>query len=159
MTTAVKLGTQAIGAAGELLVQYQLLKLGIDSARLTTDSGIDLVMYVPGHQTAATVQVKANVAPKPAGGKGKVVLSWPFPDDSPAQWLAGVDMSTDSVWLFPMDHARELAQQKHTNGTRLLYFYTDESVGPKSLRLSDMTAHRLEAVITALLDGRRRELP
>ncbi|MGV0872113.1 hypothetical protein [Mycolicibacterium sp. XJ879] len=36
--TSVKLGTQAIGAAGELLVQYQLLKLGIDSARLTTDS-------------------------------------------------------------------------------------------------------------------------
>lgn len=61
--TAVKLGTQAIGAAGELLVQYQLLKLGIDSARLTTDSGIDLVMYVPGHHTAATIQVKANVAP------------------------------------------------------------------------------------------------
>lgn len=46
--TEIKLGTQAIGAAGELLVQYQLLKLGIDSARLTTDSGIDLVMYVPG---------------------------------------------------------------------------------------------------------------
>lgn len=33
---------QHIGAAGELLVQYQLLKLGIDSVRLTTDAGIDL---------------------------------------------------------------------------------------------------------------------
>lgn len=159
MTAAVKLGTQAIGAAGELLVQYQLLKLGIDSARLTTDSGIDLVMYVPGHQTAATIQVKANVSPKPAGGKGKLLLSWPFPDDSPAQWLAGVDMSTDSVWLFPMDQARQLAQQKHTNGTRLLYFYTDESVGPKSLRLQDMISHRLEVIITTLLNGRPRELP
>ena len=31
--------TQHIGAAGELLVQYRLLKLGIDSARLTTDAG------------------------------------------------------------------------------------------------------------------------
>ncbi len=48
MTTPAKLGTQALGAAGELLVQYQLLKHGIDSAHLTTDSGIDLVMYVPG---------------------------------------------------------------------------------------------------------------
>jgi hypothetical protein len=32
------MNTQHIGAAGELLVQYQLLKLGIDSARLTTDA-------------------------------------------------------------------------------------------------------------------------
>lgn len=40
---------------------------------------------------------------------------------------------------------------------QLLDFYTGESVGPKSL--SDMTAHRLEAVISALLDGRPRELP
>lgn len=159
MTTAVKLGTQAIGAAGELLVQYQWLKLGIDSARLTTDSGIGPVMYVPGHQTAATIQVKANVAPKPAGGKGNLLLSWPFPDDSAAQWLASVDMSTDSVWLFPMEHARERSQQKHTNGTQLLYFYNYKSVGPKFLRLSYITAHRLEAVITALLDGRPRELP
>ena len=46
-------------------------KLGIDSARLTTDSGIDLVMYVPGHHTAATIQVKANVAPKPAGSAAR----------------------------------------------------------------------------------------
>ena len=159
MTTAVQLGTQAIGAAGELLVQYQLLKLGIDSARLTTDSGIDLVMYVPGHQSAATVQVKTKLGPVPAGGKGKLLLSWPFPDDSKAQWLACVDMSTDSAWMFPIDQARELAQQKHADGTRLLYFYTDESVGPKALRHSDMTGHRLEPVITKLLDGQPRELP
>jgi hypothetical protein len=156
---AVKLGTQAIGAAGELLVQYQLLKQGIDSARLTTDSGIDLVMYVPGHRAAATVQVKAKLKPVPAGGKGKLLLSWPFPDDSPAQWLASVDLSTDSVWMFPIDQARQLAQQKHADGTRLLYFYTDESVGPKALRQSDMTSHRLEPVIAKLLDGQPRELP
>lgn len=55
--------TQVIGAAGELLVQYQLLKHEIDSARLTTDSGIDLVMYVPGTREAMTVQVKAMQEP------------------------------------------------------------------------------------------------
>ncbi|KZS72151.1 hypothetical protein A4G26_24455 [Mycobacterium kansasii] len=159
MTTPIKLGTQAIGAAGELLVQYQLLKLGIDSARLTTDSGIDLVMYVPDSLDAHTVQVKANLGSKPAGGKGKLLLSWPFPDDSKAQWLACVDLSTDSAWLFRIDEARRRAQQKHAGGTRLLYFYTDESVGPKSLRVSDMTGHRLEAVIATLLGGQPRELP
>jgi hypothetical protein len=36
-----KIDTLAIGAAGELLVQYKLLKLGINSAWGTTDSGID----------------------------------------------------------------------------------------------------------------------
>lgn len=154
-----KLGTGAIGAAGELLVQYQLLKLGIDSARLTTDSGIDLVMYIPGHQSAATIQVKTNLVPKPAGGKGKLLLSWSFPDDSPAQWLACVDMSTDAVRMFRIDEARKRAQQKHAGGTRVLYFYTDESIGPKALRHSDMTGHRLEVVIPGLLDGQQRELP
>lgn len=155
----VKLGTQASGAAGELLVQYQLLKLGIDSARLTTDSGIDLVMYVPGHQPAATIQVKTNLTPKAAGGKGKLLLSRAFPDESSTQWLACVDMSTDGVWMFPIDEARRLAQQKHSGGTRLLYFYTGESVGPKSLRHSDMTGHRLEVVIPVLLEGQPRQLP
>ena len=159
MTGSVKLGTQAIGAAGELLVQYELLKQGIDSARLTTDSGIDLVMYVPGQQSAATVQVKTKLIPVPAGGKGKLLLSWPFPDDSKTQWLACVDLSTDSVWMFPIHTARELAQQKHADGTRMLYFYTDESVGPKALRRSDMTGHRLESVIATLLHGEPRELP
>jgi hypothetical protein len=159
MTNSVKLGTQAIGAAGELLVQYQLLKQGVDSARLTTDSGIDLVMYVPGHQTAATVQVKTNLGPKPAGGKGKLLLSWSFPDDCKAQWLACVDMSTDSAWMFPIGRAREIAQQKHSDGTRLLYIYTDESVGPNSLKVSDMIDHRLEPVIANLLGGEPRELP
>jgi hypothetical protein len=62
--------TRHIGAAGELLVQYRLLKVGIDSARLTTDAGIDLVVYAPGSAEATTVQVKTNLAPKPAGGKG-----------------------------------------------------------------------------------------
>jgi hypothetical protein len=64
------MSTLHIGAAGELLVQYQLLKMGIDSARMTTDAGIDLVVYAPGDRSASTVQVKTNVAAKPAGGRG-----------------------------------------------------------------------------------------
>ena len=62
--------TQHIGAAGELLVQYQLLKIGIDSSRMTIDAGIDLVVYAPGNRTASTVQVKAIMGAKPAGGRG-----------------------------------------------------------------------------------------
>ena len=39
------LTTQQRGRCGELLVQYILLKHGIESAPLTTDTGIDLVAY------------------------------------------------------------------------------------------------------------------
>ncbi len=39
----VKLAIQQIGKCGELLVQYMLLKHGVESAPLTTDPGIDLV--------------------------------------------------------------------------------------------------------------------
>lgn len=39
--------TQAIGAAGELLVQYRLLKLGIDSVRMTTDAASTLLFMRP----------------------------------------------------------------------------------------------------------------
>jgi len=88
LTTQTKLQTLAIGAAGELLVQYGLLKHGIDSARMATDSGIDLVMYVPGTTTAATIQVKTNFAPTPAGGTGKLHLGWNFPHTCRAEWLA-----------------------------------------------------------------------
>jgi hypothetical protein len=38
-----RLTTQRIGRMGELLVQYELLRHGIDSAPMTTDAGIDLV--------------------------------------------------------------------------------------------------------------------
>jgi diacylglycerol kinase family enzyme len=49
------MSTQHIGAAGELLVQYQLLKMGIDSARMTTDAGVDLVVCAAGDGSAFTV--------------------------------------------------------------------------------------------------------
>jgi hypothetical protein len=62
--------TQQIGRMGELLVQYELLSQGIDSARMTTDSGIDLVAYSGVKGRSFTIQVKTNLTPKPGGGKG-----------------------------------------------------------------------------------------
>ena len=44
---------QQIGAAGELLVQHQLPKMGIDNSRMTIDAGIDLVVYAPGPEQQA----------------------------------------------------------------------------------------------------------
>jgi hypothetical protein len=54
--TTSSVRTQIFGAAGEALVTstlvtYKLLKHEIDSARMTTDAGVDLVMYVPRHKS------------------------------------------------------------------------------------------------------------
>ena len=121
--------TQHIGAAGELLVQYRLLKVGIDSARLTTDAGIDLVVYAPGSAEATTVQVKANLAAKPAGGKGQLSRGWDFPHACPAQLMALVALDSDCVWLFTMPEARDLAQQHSPKGIRKLYWFVEPPTG------------------------------
>jgi len=116
------MNTQHIGAAGELLVQYQLLKLGIDSARLTTDAGVDLVVYAPGDRSASTVQVKANFGPKLSGGRGPLSRSWYFPHHCPAQLIALAALDTDTVWLFTLEEAQSMAQQHSDRGNHQLYW-------------------------------------
>lgn len=160
MTTPAKLGTQAIGAAGELLVQYQLLKHNIDSARLTTDSGIDLVMYLPADGEAFTVQVKARFQTASAGGKGHPTMGWSFPHDCKAQWLAGVDLSRNLVWLFRIQEARELAQQHRPDGGRTLYWYLEDAPRRRTPKLeADFDKYRLDAVAAELLADRSEVLP
>jgi hypothetical protein len=61
----VTLSTAQIGKCGEMLVQYRLLLLAIESAPMSTDTGIDLVLYSPECASATTVQVKTNLRPKP----------------------------------------------------------------------------------------------
>lgn len=129
------LSTQHIGAAGELLVQYKLLKLGLDSARLSTDSGIDLVVYAPGATRATTVQVKTKRVPTPAGGRGRPALAFTFPHELRAETLALVDLSTDAAWLFTRDEALGMAQQHRQDGSRHLYWYVE--VGATGAKTAD----------------------
>lgn len=139
--------TQHIGAAGEILVQYRLLKLGIDSARMTTDSGIDLVVYSPLREQAVTVQVKTQAAPSPSGGKGGLSVGFYFPDDLRAEILALALLSTDQVWLFTREEARELAQQHNARGNRQLYWYIEPRQprsGAAPLHSGDVAQHLLE---------------
>lgn len=83
------LKTAQIGAAGVLLIQYRLLSLGIESAPMTTDDGIDLVAYSPWLREALTVQVKTVLKRKPSGGRGRPTLDWWLRSDSPAQLVGG----------------------------------------------------------------------
>jgi hypothetical protein len=112
--------TAQIGKCGELLVQFQLLMRGIESAPLTTDSGIDLVAYSPKGERPVTIQVKTNLQPKPSGGKGKDALDWWVPVDSPADYVAFVDLSTLRIWLISPEELDRLAQQ--TSGGRHHFF-------------------------------------
>lgn len=149
--TTDKVRTQIIGAAGETLVTYKLLKHEIDSARMTTDAGVDLVMYIPGHHEAATIQVKAQWVPVPSGGTGELQCSWVFDKGCPAEWLAVVDLSRDRAWLFTIEQARELAQQKPDSGKWRIYWYLDDvSVSGHPRRESDMADYEIDVVLTGI---------
>ena len=145
--------TQQIGKAGELLVQYKLLLRGIESALLTTDSGVDLVAFSPRKQKAITIQIKSNLKPKPGGGRGKLQLDWWIPEDSPAQLIAVTDLSTEKVWLFTLAEIRELAQQ-HPKGRHHLCMCIDPTLWPnkQGRRLFDyeFEQYRLENRFHAL---------
>lgn len=106
-------------------MQYRLVKLGIDSARLTTDSGVDLAAYAPASASASTIQVKTQAVPSPSGGKGALSVGFFFPDDLRAELLAVTLLSEDTVWLFTRDEARARAQQHNRRGMRQLYWYME----------------------------------
>jgi hypothetical protein len=138
--------TQHIGAAGELLVQYKLLKYGVDSAAMTTDSGVDLVAYSPTTNRSHTVQVKTKKQPAKGGGKGKELLDWNLRASSPAELVAVTNLSTDSVWLFTHAEFEKHAQQRSNKGILKLYMYVDESVKTKKemALISQFESYRLE---------------
>jgi hypothetical protein len=119
-----RLSTQQIGRLGELLVQYELLRNGIDSAPMTTDAGIDLLAYSGVKARSFTIQVKTNLTPKPGGGKGAPAIDWWVNEDCPAEFYAFVDLSTRRVWLLTKQELETSAQQR--SGGRLhIYMYTN----------------------------------
>jgi len=136
----VNLTTAQVGRCGELLVQLRLLLVGVESAPMSTDAGIDLVAYAPAATEAKTIQVKANLKPKPGGGKGKAAVDWWIPEDCPAQYIALVDLSTQRIWLLLREEVATLAQQK-SSGRFHLYMYTDPTARPTKI---DRLAHVYE---------------
>ena len=144
-----KLTTQQIGKLGELLVQYQLLSFGIESAPLTTDSGIDLVAYSQRRKEAITIQVKTNLKPKPGGGRGQLALDWWAPSDSPADIFALVDVSLNRIWMFTKSELKEKAQQQ-PEGRLHFYMY----ISPDVKRRKNAPAAFLQDFEAFLLENR-----
>jgi hypothetical protein len=134
---AATLTNAQIGRCGELLVQFKLLKHGIESAPMTTDTGVDIVAYSPKSEQPVTIQVKTNLGPKRAGGKGKMELEWWLPHVSPAQLVALVDLDSQRVWLFThQEFVEDAHQQKAAKGLHFS-FYTDPAARPKRLRCTE----------------------
>ena len=149
--------TAQIGAAGVLLIQYKLLKLGIDSSPMTIDDGIDLVAYSPRPAKAITLQVKTCLQPKPSGGKGRPALDWWLRNDSPAEIVGLTDLATNSAWLFRHSDFVAVAQQK-PEGRLHFYFYTDNHYEPKRERchIRDFDIHLIDTIgprIFGLIDS------
>jgi hypothetical protein len=111
---------------------------------------VNLVMYVPGTEMAATVQVKIMQKPAPAGGKGKPTLGFRVPVKERAQWLACADLSRDAVWLFRLDQNEAFKNAKQTSP--LLYLYIDDAP-TGALREPALDAYRLDVVAARLLAG------
>ena len=85
-------------------------------------------------------------------GKGELHLAWKFDHDSPADYLAVVDLSRDLAWLFTIDEARQLAQQKPAGAKWRLYWYPGDAVvkgNPR--READMVKYQIETAIGRIL--------
>ena len=134
-----KLSKQQIGKCGELLVQLELLKHGIESAPMTTDSGIDLVAFSARKKDALTIQVKTNERPKPGGGTGKLALDWWVPVDSPADLVAFVDLSSSRIWLMTQREVAACRTERasaHGGGRYHFFMSVDPGYRPKKERPS-----------------------
>ena len=113
-----KLNSQQVGKCGELLVQYGLLKHGIESSALTTDSGsgIDLVAYDPTKRRPVTIQVKTSSHRGPSDDKW---LLWEVSEECPADYISAVDLERDKFWLLSMAEFKKVARHSAKGTLRL----------------------------------------
>ncbi len=131
---AFKSSKPQIGKSGELLTQYYLLRDGIESSPMTTDSGIDLLARWLGH--TASVQVKTQENWEPAGGKGKDSAGWWINDSKKVDYLALALLCESSIWVLAWEDVERMACQHNSKGNMQLAFYSDPNVRtePKRLR-------------------------
>jgi len=116
------LTSQQVGKSGELLVQYILLKHGIESAPLTTDPGVDLVAFPKLRASPeergkpVKIQVKTSTHHGPTGDKW---LEWEIPEDCPADYIAAVDLVRDKFWIMSLSEFKEMARRAAKGQLRL----------------------------------------
>ena len=134
----VRLATQQIGKCGELLVQYVLLKHGIESAPPTTDPGIDLVAFPnvraspEERRKPLTIQVKTS---RHLGSAADKWLEWQIPEDCPADYIAAVDFIRGKFWLIRTEEFKQVAH--HTARGRLRLWWSLPEYESKRSKLKE----------------------
>jgi len=114
------LNKRRVGRCGELLVQYMLLKQGIESASLTTDPGVDLVAFRDVRQKPVTIQVKTSTPPSDASGSKWV--RWDVPANCPAEYVALVDLNRNKFWLISAEHLWNIAKRPRDKDCYLWWY-------------------------------------
>ena len=107
-----------IGKCGELLVQYHLLREGIDSAPMTTDTGIDLLAFSEGR----TVSIQVKTSTHHDDETSSWVL-WEIPQSCPANYVAIADLEANKGWM--VRTSEFLTKGTNAGATRRLLWSTD----------------------------------
>jgi cysteine synthase len=147
----VKLYSQQVGKCGELLVQYILLKHGVESAHLTTDRGIDLVAFDSVKQKPVTIQVKTSTHRIEEGDKW---LEWPIPATCPAEYIAAVDLERDKFWLFSMEQFKQSSTRHGDN--YILWWYVPEDTPEINIKECLVCGSHVELVKGNISDAAKR---
>lgn len=140
----VKLVPRQVGRCGELLVQYMLLKYGVESAPLTTDAGIDLVAYSGIRGNPLTIQVKTSTHLGPAGDKW---LLWQIPEDCPADYIAAVDLVRNRFWLFETEEFKLISRRAAKGELRLWWSLPEYESGRPKRKEEQFKEYEMEAAI------------
>ena len=124
------LGNTQVGRCGKILVQYHLLRHGIESAPITADVGIGLVAYSPWTKRPFTLQVETTLRPNPAGLKGMALYWWVVAlRGEPAEFVLLVELQHERIWALTREELATVAQA--ASGGRLhVFLYTDRDARP-----------------------------
>ena len=149
----VKLTTQQVGRCGELLVQYMLLKYGVESAPLTTDPGIDLVAFPnvkvspEERRKPLTIQVKTSThRPELSDSADTKWIEWWVSDKCPADYVAAVDLERQMCWLFRTEEFRKRGYRSG-EGYRLLWYVPGHEYGKTEKKEENFKEYEMEAAI------------
>ena len=144
-----ELNTQQVGKSGELLVQYKLLKLGWESAPMTTDPGIDLVAFNLIKQLVITIQVKASRHHRDATSNW---VEWNMPKKCRAEYVAVVDIERDKAWLFKTAEFEGISSKTTAVGHRLWWYVPgfEYRLTKEHKREARFEQHELESVLSTI---------
>lgn len=112
--------------SGELLVRYQLSKVGIKSAKINAGDGADIVAFTVNKQKPLTIKVKTQEKPIHTKGQARQSLKWSVEVGTKADVIALVDISRDKLWLFEDHEFKRHARAYQNHHTLKLNLYDDD---------------------------------